>query len=165
MYRHEHCLGVLTVQSNVSGRGLEMKNDEPNRKPKKQLAGAYEAAQSRSGVFASSRALEAAPPAPVDLERETVVPFTQVAKLGIIPTRRKGARLNLRTLHRWASTGVKGVILPSLLVGAQRVTSVEALLRFFEAVSAKANRRSESAKGGRTTSGPDLNEELDRLGL
>ena len=105
-------------------------------------------------------------PAPVDLERERVVPLGEVPKLGIIPRRRKGARLNLRTLYRWAAAGLRGVVLPSQLVGGQRVTSVEALLRFFDAVSAAARpgRRAVAGKP-RPAPGPDVDEELDRLGF
>jgi hypothetical protein len=106
----------------------------------------------------------------VDIERERVVPLGEVPKLGIIPRRRKGARLNLRTVYRWATVGLRGVILPSQLVGAQRVTSVEALLRFFEAVSAArpgggTNGSRMNGGGRRRSSGPDVDEELDRLGF
>lgn len=112
------------------------------------------------------RPTEVTQPAQVDLQREKVVPLAEVPKLGIIPRRRKGARLNLRTLYRWASVGLRGVILPSQLVGAQRVTSVEALLRFFDAVSAASRpRRHRGAGKPRPTSDPNVDEELDRLGV
>ena len=110
-------------------------------------------------------------PAPVDIERERVVPFGDVPKLGIIPVRRRGTRLNLRTVYRWATVGLRGVVLPTQLVGAQRVTSVEALLRFFDAVSAAAragggmNGGSRNGGGRGRSSGPDVDEELDRLGF
>ena len=95
------------------------------------------------------------------------MPFSKVPKLGIIPERRKGARLNLRTLYRWATVGLRGVKLPSLLVGSQRVTSVEALVRFFAAVS-------ESSIASFPTATPNVRQkesteaveaELDRAGI
>jgi len=58
-----------------------------------------------------------------------------------------------------------------LLVGSQRVTSVEALLRFFDAVSAASrpvggtNAGGMNGGGRRRSAGPEVDEELDRLGI
>jgi|SRR5271157_2341602 len=40
------------------------------------------------------------------------------------------------TIAKWRTQGVRGVLLETLLIGNRRVTSCEAIARFFEAVSA-----------------------------
>ena len=42
---------------------------------------------------------------------------------------------HVATIHRWASHGVRGVVLETLQVGGTRCTSREALQRFFERLS------------------------------
>jgi hypothetical protein len=42
-------------------------------------------------------------------------------------------------LHRWCLLGVRGIRLESVMVGGRRCTSIEALNRFFQAVTAAAN--------------------------
>jgi len=69
----------------------------------------------------------------IDLERERIVPLRDVPGLSIIPRRRNGASLHLATLYRWAQRGRGGVCLETALIGGQRVTSVEAVLRFLRA--------------------------------
>jgi hypothetical protein len=90
-----------------------------------------------------------------------------VPRLGIIPDRRSGTRLHLRTVFRWALEGVRGCRLETILVGGQRMTSQPAVQRFFEAVSAAAG-------SVRTTNGPtgvpskargDVEADLDQLGI
>jgi hypothetical protein len=55
-----------------------------------------------------------------------------------LPCRRKGARPNVATLYRWAQTGCRGIRLETLCVGATRCTSMEAMQRFFDALTAQA---------------------------
>jgi hypothetical protein len=107
-------------------------------------------------------------PAPVDLRTELPIPLGQVPKLGLVPPRRRGSRLNLRTVYRWATAGLKGIVLPTQLVGGQRVTSREALLRFFAAVSAASALRAGTAPAAgssQAAAAADVAAELDRLGL
>ncbi len=66
---------------------------------------------------------------PIDLERERVIPLATVPDLEFIPPGRNGARLSPSTVWRWARDGR----LETARIGARRVTSVEAVLRFVEA--------------------------------
>ena len=53
----------------------------------------------------------------------------------LLPTRRGGKRIHVSCLYRWALHGVYGVRLETLQVGGTTCTSVEALGRFFAALS------------------------------
>jgi hypothetical protein len=101
----------------------------------------------------------------LDLLVERVVPLTQVPRLGIIPARRRGSRLNLRTVYRWTEAGLCGVRLATIAVGGQRVTTVEALLRFFAAVSATKRCKSVLHAKGRGATQTNVDAELDHEGL
>jgi hypothetical protein len=71
-------------------------------------------------------------PAPSPLHREELVTFNEAAAW---VRDRTGRKTHLATLHRWALRGCQGRRLESVLIGRQRMTSREALLRFFEAGS------------------------------
>jgi hypothetical protein len=75
----------------------------------------------------------------IDSTTETLISLTEAAKT--VPRRRRGRKTHLSTLYRWATIGVRGIVLETLQCGGSRVTSREALQRFFE-------RLSESRKGG-----------------
>ena len=68
----------------------------------------------------------------IDIQTEQVVSLTQAAKSKHLPRRRKGKRPHVATLFRWATAGVRGVVLETLQCGGTRCTSVQALQRFFE---------------------------------
>jgi hypothetical protein len=101
----------------------------------------------------------------IDPASEQVVPLSHVPKLGLIPARRNGARLNVRPVYRWATTGLRGVRLESLMIGGQRVTSCEALTRFFAAVSARPTRPTDTAGKLLRASPQAIDDECDREGL
>lgn len=65
---------------------------------------------------------------PIDFQRERIIPLARVPELPFIPPRRRGARLCPSTVWRWVRQGR----LESALVGGQRVTSIEAVVRFLE---------------------------------
>ena len=44
--------------------------------------------------------------------------------------------VHLSTLHRWRTRGVRGHVLETLRIGGKRVTSIEALQRFADSLSA-----------------------------
>ena len=44
-------------------------------------------------------------------------------------------KVSLPTLYRWRSTGHRGVILETAIVGGRRVTSAEAIQRFLTAIN------------------------------
>lgn len=56
-----------------------------------------------------------------------------------VPNRKGGRGVSPPTPWRWAMKGVKGIRLESWMIGGIRMTSDEALERFFIAVTAAAN--------------------------
>ena len=64
---------------------------------------------------------------------ETMVTLTQATKM--VPSRRPGKAPEVSTLHRWATRGLRGVRLETIKVGGARMTSREALERFFQALT------------------------------
>jgi hypothetical protein len=78
----------------------------------------------------------------IDIQNEQTLSLTQAAKLDILPRRREGKRPNASTLWRWALHGVKGIRLETVMAGGVRVTSAEAIQRFFD-------RLTEASEAGR----------------
>jgi hypothetical protein len=72
----------------------------------------------------------------IDSTTETLISLSEAAKA--VPRRRKGRKTHLSTIYRWATVGVRGVVLETLQCGGSRVTSREALQRFFERLSGPA---------------------------
>ena len=72
----------------------------------------------------------------MSIHDETLILISQVPKE--LP-KRNGKRLNLSTVYRWKQRGLDGVILETCYVGGQQFTSLEALRRFDEAVTAAKN--------------------------
>lgn len=70
----------------------------------------------------------------IDLFTEDVLIFGQAAKC--LPARRQGKRPHVATLYRWSNQGVGGVKLEYAMVGATRVTSLQALQRFCDQLTA-----------------------------
>jgi len=70
----------------------------------------------------------------IDIKREEVLPLTVAAVR--LPQRPSGKRLHVATLYRWATRGRLGVRLEVLRVGGQTCTSMEALQRFFDRLTA-----------------------------
>jgi hypothetical protein len=68
----------------------------------------------------------------IDPQNETLISLTEAAK-------RLPGRPNITTVWRWRNRGVRGVKLESILSGGRRFTSVEALRRFQERVTAAAD--------------------------
>ena len=106
----------------------------------------------------------------IDSTTETLISLTEAAKT--VPRRRRGRKTHLSTIYRWATVGVRGVVLETLQCGGSRVTSREALQRFFERLSGPdpagpvgshsvpiparrtaAQRQRDSAKAGRELAG------------
>lgn len=69
----------------------------------------------------------------IDLETETLLTFSQAAAEQ--PCRREGKRVSTVTLWRWSTRGSGGVILETLQTPSGRVTSREAVARFFLALT------------------------------
>ena len=66
----------------------------------------------------------------IDLAHEEVITFAEAAKR--LPHRRGGRPTHVSTVFRWAQRGLRGVKLEYIQLGGTRVTSVEALGRFFD---------------------------------
>jgi hypothetical protein len=79
----------------------------------------------------------------IDITTETVI--TPAKATHLCPERRRGVRPNVATVYRWMMQGVRGIKLESLVVGATRCTSIEALQRFFDALTAAADAEHSSA--------------------
>lgn len=73
---------------------------------------------------------------PIDISNETVVRFS---KLPEWCEQHHGHRINRSTAHRWRTRGARGVKLETTMVGGKRITSEEALERFFARVTAIAD--------------------------
>ena len=56
-----------------------------------------------------------------------------------LPDRRGGRRPHVSCIYRWAQKGVKGIRLETIQVGGTSCTSLEALQRFFERLTAARN--------------------------
>jgi hypothetical protein len=82
----------------------------------------------------------------IDIGSETLLTFSQAASEQ--PCRRQNKRVSTVTLWRWATRGSGGVILETLRTPSGRVTSREAIQRFFESLteSRQAGSGSSSAK-------------------
>lgn len=75
----------------------------------------------------------------IDPLTENAISLVEAAKL--LPRRRAGKRPHVSCVYRWTTAGCKGVVLESLQIGGTRCTSKEALLRFFERLSAPQDDR------------------------
>ncbi len=73
----------------------------------------------------------------IDPLTEQIVSLPEGAKF--CPERRSGKKPHVSCLYRWTNTGCKGVVLESLQVGGTRCTSLEAMARFFNRLTAAAN--------------------------
>lgn len=75
------------------------------------------------------------------------------------PGRKPGQSLSYETVRRWATQGVRGVLLETLRFGGDFRTSEEALARFFSKLSSP----SQSHVDGAECSDPDAERSLARL--
>src|SRR5688572_21386443 len=71
----------------------------------------------------------------IDIKMEDLIRLADVPNLKCMPKGKGGKRLVLSTIHRWAIGTKGGVKLETLKVGGTTCTSVEALQRFFDALS------------------------------
>lgn len=75
----------------------------------------------------------------IDIDQERRLSLKEAALLITkqFPDRRGGRALNLSTVHRWASRGLKGIRLEIVQVGGTRFTTAEAVHRFFEMLAGR----------------------------
>jgi hypothetical protein len=72
----------------------------------------------------------------IDISLEEIFSLTEATKR--LPCRRKGVRPNVATIYRWSQIGCRGIRLETISIGATRCTSMEALQRFFDRLTAQA---------------------------
>jgi Protein of unknown function (DUF1580) len=101
----------------------------------------------------------------IDFQSEHLIPFAAVPRLPRLPSRRRGARLAISTIHRWRHPGVRGVRLEAIRCGGTWCTTAEALQRFFDRLGAAAEqpRQGASHQRGRDLSAVD--QALDSEGI
>lgn len=75
----------------------------------------------------------------IDISSEKLLTPAEIVQH--IPRRRAGKKCNIATIYRWMTDGVRGVKLEHLCVGGTRCTSLEALQRFFDLLTARAERQ------------------------
>jgi hypothetical protein len=101
---------------------------------------------------------------PINIATDQLLTFSAAAKL--LPRRRRGRRVNVATLYRWSVRGCRGVRLETVQIGGTRCTSVEALQRFFEALSPRiVVPGGAPATGTHCQNGNDVSKDLAEEGL
>lgn len=65
----------------------------------------------------------------IDPFKETMLPLGKAARK--VP----GRQVSPQTIYRWCSTGIDGIRLETIVIGGRMQTSLEALTRFFAAVT------------------------------
>lgn len=82
----------------------------------------------------------------IDLKQERLITLTEAVKLDFWPSRR-GGRLSLGTIYRWAQVGVGGIRLEVVKIGSALCTSLPAIHRFIERLTAADTRLTPSESG------------------
>ncbi|WP_337175091.1 DUF1580 domain-containing protein [Paludisphaera sp.] len=72
----------------------------------------------------------------------------------ILPRRRRGRKLHVATVHRWWTTGYRGVVLGCVRIGNQRFTSMASLESFIRRMSELDRRASPGETSGRDAAPP-----------
>ena len=75
----------------------------------------------------------------IDIRSEEIFSLTAATRLPCFRNRRAGKRINVSTIWRWATVGVRGVKLETIMAGGSRATSFEAVERFFEVLTLQAD--------------------------
>jgi len=99
----------------------------------------------------------------IDPNTETLLCLVDAARS--LPRRRAGKRPHVSCLYRWTTTGCKGVVLESLQCGGTRVTSAEALARFFQRLTYADDPRRDRTPDRRQRAAQAAVRELEREGL
>jgi len=96
----------------------------------------------------------------IDLQTETILALRDVASKTCF-------KVHISSLHRWRLRGIRGIRLETALVGGARVTSVEALQRFSEALSRQNQACTSRADQNRSVNRRVRSSEavLDRAGI
>ena len=98
----------------------------------------------------------------IELSRDDVFPLTELPNR--VPPR-NGRRLHKATCFRWAARGRLGVKLEVILIGGVRHTSLQALQRFCDEVTAVSALPSSARAAGKSPSAKQVAAQLDRAGF
>jgi hypothetical protein len=95
---------------------------------------------------------------------EQLMTLAEVARY--VP-RQNGRKVHLSTLYRWSTIGCRGVILETLQAGATRVSSREAVARFFERLTMAARGQAARTEGAIALAADEARvaKELDAAGI
>jgi len=96
---------------------------------------------------------------PIDISVENPIPLIQAA--AHVPRRRRGRKAAASTLHRWATHGLRGIVLETLQVGGTKCTSLAALQRFFDRLSDSKESSCESSNPPRRRGFEQADRDLD----
>ena len=101
----------------------------------------------------------------IDLKSETVISLSQAAKHSTLPRRRAGKRPHVSTLYRWSRHGCRGVVLETIQFGGTLCTSLEAIQRFANRLTAAADPRTSASDCVRMPSTDNAARELAQAGF
>jgi hypothetical protein len=144
----------VSTQSSKTESPLPPSQSSVDRKPQPHHdGGSHGASPSSSGSTPSSSSALDGPPlsgltpgsapessceaAPVDLVDEGLITLAEAAWL--CPRRRRGQNVHTTTLYRWATRGVRGVLLEVIDTPSGLCTSKAAVKRFFGRLTAARN--------------------------
>lgn len=96
----------------------------------------------------------------IDLRTESLIRLEDVRQH--IPSGRRGKQLSKSVPFRWASKGVKGIVLETVKVGGARYTTLDALHRFIQHINAPTPPTSEAT---RPLPSKQVEKELAKRGL
>jgi hypothetical protein len=102
----------------------------------------------------------------IDLSEE-LIPLTQVPALPFVPRRRRGKKLNVATVFRWAQQGIAGTRLEIIRFGGTLCTNRSALLEFFRRLTPGSVTSSSPPRtpGQRRRASERAARELEKLGF
>lgn len=103
----------------------------------------------------------------IDFTNEKPISLLEAAALPQIPRRRSGKPIHVSCLYRWAQRGCRGIKLEILQVGGTTCTSLEALQRFFERLTAARNGEPTPVRtsAARTRAITNAERELEQAGI
>ena len=99
----------------------------------------------------------------IDISQENVITLAEATRR--LPRRRKGKRPHVATLYCWVDRGIRGIHLEAIRVGGTLCTSVEALQRFCERLSAPNGQPTAKTSPSRRAAVARADRSLDKAGL
>jgi Protein of unknown function (DUF1580) len=100
----------------------------------------------------------------IDISKEQVMPLSRAASKHV-PPRRRGKPTHTSTLYRWSDPGLHGIRLEVLRCGGVLCTSVEALQRFFDRLTAIKSARVLPSQDRPAAGAADVDQRLDEMGF